>query len=228
TGRLGAPLAVQGTLVPLDLRAGGTGLHVAYPGLLIADSTLAADLRLVGGERGVALSGAIEADEVVIDPSAAAPAEADEAPAGAGAEAAGAEEARAGAGGDAAPAAEGAAEAAEAAGAEDAEVSAGDQAAEDPRASTVDPASMAPSPVAPTAAEPAPAGGLASLRFDDLRITAPQRVVMTTSFASLEASLDLTLSGTGAEPRLSGEARALRGNLRFSGRDFTDDQALAT
>jgi hypothetical protein len=228
TGRLGAPLAVQGTLVPLDLRAGGTGLHVAYPGLLIADSTLAADLRLVGGERGVALSGAIEADEVVIDPSAAAPAEADEAPAGAGAEAAGAEEARAGAGGDAAPAAEGAAEAAEAAGAEDAEVSAGDQAAEDPRASTVDPAGMAPSPVAPTAAEPAPAGGLASLRFDDLRITAPQRVVMTTSFASLEASLDLTLSGTGAEPRLSGEARALRGNLRFSGRDFTVDQAVAT
>ncbi len=51
---------------------------------------------------------------------------------------------------------------------------------------------------------------------------------MSTSFASLEAALDLTLSGTGAEPRLSGEARSLRGNLRFAGREFTVDSAVAT
>src|SRR5690606_8806830 len=87
TGRLGAPVTVQGTLVPLDLRAGGTGLRVSYPGLLIADSTLSADVRLVGGDGGVTLSGAIAADEVVIDPSAAAPAV--EEPAGAAEEPAG-------------------------------------------------------------------------------------------------------------------------------------------
>ncbi len=203
TGRLEAPVAVQGTLVPLDLRAGGTGLHVSYPGLLIADSTLSADLRLVGGDGGVTLSGAIAADEVVIDPSAAAPAV--EEPAGAAEEPAGDAEEEATA------------------------ADAGAQVAEDPRASTVDPAALAPSPVEPApSAEPAPAGALAGLRFDDVRITAPQRVVMTTAFASLEASLDLTLSGTGAEPRLTGEARALRGNLRFSGREFTVDQAVAT
>src|SRR5690606_28781788 len=173
TGQLGAPVAVQGTLVPLDLRAGGTGLRISYPAMLIADATLSADIRLVGTDSGVTLSGAIAADEVVIDPS----------------------------------------------------VAAGDEPAE-PEA-TAEAPETSPAPEAATL-EPAPPGALAGLRFDDLRIMAPQRVVMTNSFASLEAALDLTLSGTGADPRLDGEARALRGNLRFSGREFTVDQAVAS
>ena len=173
TGQLGAPVAVQGTLVPLDLRAGGTGLRISYPAMLIADATLSADIRLVGTDSGVTLSGAIAADEVVIDPS----------------------------------------------------VAAGDEPAE-PEA-TAEAPETSPAPEAATL-EPAPPGALAGLRFDDLRIMAPQRVVMTNSFASLEAALDLTLSGTGADPRLDGEARALRGNLRFSGREFTVDSAVAT
>ena len=244
SGRLGAPLAVQGTLAPLDLRAGGTGLRVAYPGLLIADSTLAADLRLVGADGGVTLSGAIQATEVVLDPAVAGGAQAAEGSAAAEDQAAGgqrgASEAGAGAdaggdeaevdtvaeGGGAAAAAEGAAEPGE--GQAPTVPAPGAQAGEDPRATALDLGAVAPSPVGPARAEAVPTGALANLRFDDLRITAPQRVVMATSFASLEAALDLTLSGTGAEPRLDGEARALRGNLRFAGRDFTVDEAVAT
>jgi len=229
TGRLGAPVTVQGTLVPLDLRAGGTGLRVSYPGLLIADSTLSADVRLVGGDGGVTLSGAIAADEVVIDPSVSTRAAAPTAPTGAAADAAAAGEGTEPAADTSAAAEDGATDPSTAG--QDAGAAgppgAAAQAAEDPRASTLEPAGVAPSPVT-LAPEPAPSGALAGLRFDDLRITAPQRVVMSTSFASLEAALDLTLSGTGADPRLSGEARALRGNLRFSGREFTVDQAVAS
>src|SRR5690606_24196069 len=215
-GSLGAPVAVQGTLVPLDLRGGGTGLRIAYPGLLIADSTLSADLRLVAEEGGVALSGLVAAEEVVIDPGVAAQAEA---AAEVGAEGPGDAGADAGA--------EGPEDAADA-GAEGPAGAAGDSAAgaAEPLADSVVPEQVAPSPVSlPVEAAP---GALAGLRFDGVRITAPQRVVMATSFASLEAALDLTLTGTGADPRLTGEARALRGNLRFSGREFTVDEAVAT
>ena len=212
-GSLGAPVAVQGTLVPLDLRGGGTGLRIAYPGLLIADSTLAADLRLVAEEGGVALSGLLAAEEVVIDPGVAAQAEA---AAGVGAEGPGDAGADAGAEGPAGGAGD-----SEAGAAGDSEAGAAE-----PLADSVVPEQVAPSPVSlPVEAAP---GALAGLRFDGVRITAPQRVVMATSFASLEAALDLTLTGTGADPRLTGEARALRGNLRFSGREFTVDEAVAT
>jgi hypothetical protein len=69
---------------------------------------------------------------------------------------------------------------------------------------------------------------MAALRFSNLVISAPQRVLLTTSLGSGEAALDLVLSGNAAEPRLAGTATALRGNLRFSGRDFTVDRAVAT
>src|SRR5690606_3696880 len=83
----------------------------------------------------------------------------------------------------------------------------------------------------PTVAEAEAQGArnaLAAVRFDDLRITAPQRVQLSMNIASLEAALDLTLAGTAAQPRLSGEARALRGSLRFSGREFSVDRAVAS
>src|SRR5690606_13399694 len=59
-------------------------------------------------------------------------------------------------------------------------------------------------------------------------IRAPQRVLLSTNLGSGEAALDLVLSGSSADPQLSGEASALRGNLRFSGRDFTIERAVAT
>jgi len=78
----------------------------------------------------------------------------------------------------------------------------------------------------------APAAGsqaaLRSVVFDGLRLRAPQRVLLDASFGSMEAALDLTLTGTAAAPELSGTASALRGSLRFGGRDFTIDRAVAT
>ncbi|MDT3681867.1 MAG: translocation/assembly module TamB domain-containing protein [Truepera sp.] len=173
TGRMGAgELQVKGGLVPLDLHATGTGLSVAFPAVLVANALTDMDLTLTSEPGGVALGGAINASEVILDPSVAA------APA-----------AEAEAGGT--PAAAGTAR----------------------------------------APPPAPVAGpnpMAALRFSNLVISAPQRVLLTTSLGSGEAALDLVLSGNAAEPRLAGTATALRGNLRFSGRDFTVDRAVAT
>jgi hypothetical protein len=66
------------------------------------------------------------------------------------------------------------------------------------------------------------------LVFDGLRLRAPQRVLLDASFGNMEAALDLTLTGTAAAPELSGTASALRGSIRFGGRDFTVDRAVAT
>ena len=60
----------------------------------------------------------------------------------------------------------------------------------------------------------------ALVRFDDVRIVAPQRVTLSETIGTAEAAFDLTLSGDVAEPRLQGTANALRGTFRFSGRDF--------
>src|SRR5690606_19612552 len=213
-GELGSPFSVQGTLVPLDLRAGGTDLRISYPGLLIADATVAADLRLRSEEGGVALSGVIRAQEVVLDPAAS----------GADATSATSETAatsEAGESADQEPAAPGGDVVAEQPTTQGAEEQPSTQETEDPLATSIPTDGGPPSPVRPSAPEPEPdRNALAALRFDDLRITAPQRVVLTTSFASLEAALDLTLSGTGAEPRLTGQASTIRGNLRFAGREL--------
>jgi hypothetical protein len=53
-------------------------------------------------------------------------------------------------------------------------------------------------------------------------------VVLAMNIANIEAALDLTVSGTAADPRLDGTAEALRGSLRFSGREFTFDSGVAT
>src|SRR5690606_5139469 len=209
SGELGSPFSVQGTLVPLDLRAGGTGLRVSYPGLLIADATVSADLRLRSEEGGVALGGLIRAEEVVLDPAASG-AQAEAAPGASPETASGAQTdagtpARSAA---AAPeAADGAEEASEgsAAGAETAQPTGPPEArAAEPSvaqtagqehagsgAAWISRACSPASPVSPPAPAPVPPrNALAALRFDDLRITAPQRVVLTSAFASLEAALD--------------------------------------
>lgn len=68
---------------------------------------------------------------------------------------------------------------------------------------------------------------LQQIIFDDLRILAPGRVTFQQSVISAEASIDLTLSGTAGTPLLEGRAETIRGNVRFSGRDFTLEQAAA-
>jgi hypothetical protein len=68
----------------------------------------------------------------------------------------------------------------------------------------------------------------ARVRFDDVRIVAPQRVMFAESFGAAEAAVDLTLSGNAAAPRLAGTVAALRGTLRFAGRDLELTEAVAT
>ena len=65
-------------------------------------------------------------------------------------------------------------------------------------------------------------------RFDGVRIVAPQRVTFTESFGNAEASVDVTLGGNAAAPRLSGQIAALRGSVRFAGRDLELTEAVAT
>ena len=66
------------------------------------------------------------------------------------------------------------------------------------------------------------------VRFDGVRIVAPQRVTFAESFANADAAVDLTLDGNAAAPRLTGTVSALRGTLRFAGRDLELTEALAT
>ncbi len=173
------PLNVEGTLAPLSLRATGTDVAVRLPNLLVDQAVVDADIRLVQEPGGVALSGTIEADEVIVDPAARRSAQVQTPP----------EEAE--------PEAE------------------------------VEPIPDVETPP-PTAAAPQREGGMEALRFDQLTIRAPGRVTLTTNIGSFEAALDIQLSGTGAEPRLAGTASAIRGNIRFGGRDFTIDRAVAT
>lgn len=83
-----------------------------------------------------------------------------------------------------------------------------------------------------TEPEPASQGRspfLARLSFDDLSLKAPQQLSFSENFGSGElGDIDLVLSGTAARPSLSGSARALRGTVRFAGRDFALQKAHAT
>ena len=69
---------------------------------------------------------------------------------------------------------------------------------------------------------------LARIRFSDVTLQAPREVLFNEAFGSAELGLNLTLSGTAAEPRLAGQAQTLDGSIRFSGQDFTLTRALAT
>ena len=70
---------------------------------------------------------------------------------------------------------------------------------------------------------------LSRLTFDDLSLRAPQQISFAENFGSGElGNVDLVLSGTAAQPRLSGAAQGLRGTVRFAGRDFALEKALAT
>ncbi len=80
----------------------------------------------------------------------------------------------------------------------------------------------------PSAAPRATNPVLARIRFDDVTLQAPREVLFNEAFGSAELSLDLTLSGTAAQPLLGGQAQTLDGSIRFSGQDFSLTQAVAT
>ena len=69
---------------------------------------------------------------------------------------------------------------------------------------------------------------LERIRFDGVTLQAPREVLFNEAFGSAELSLDVTLSGTAAQPRLEGQAQTLGGSVRFSGQDFSLTLATAT
>lgn len=77
-------------------------------------------------------------------------------------------------------------------------------------------------------AEKAASPFLQRLVFDDIPIRAPNGVRVDENLAQAELSASLSLSGSGAAPRLSGEVRSLRGNLLLRDNNFNLQRALAT
>lgn len=78
----------------------------------------------------------------------------------------------------------------------------------------------------PTGPDEGGSRGLRTFLFDDVAIVG-RRLAFSENFGSAEFDADLRLSGSAAAPRLSGAATAQRGTLRFSGRDFELDTAVA-
>jgi hypothetical protein len=68
---------------------------------------------------------------------------------------------------------------------------------------------------------------LERIRFENIAIRAPQQITFKENFGEAELGIDVVLSGTAAQPELSGEAQSIRGTFRFAGRDFTIDKATA-
>jgi TamB, inner membrane protein subunit of TAM complex len=68
---------------------------------------------------------------------------------------------------------------------------------------------------------------LEQIRFENIAIRAPQQITFKENFGEAELGIDVVLSGTAAQPELSGEAQSKRGTFRFAGRDFTIDKATA-
>ena len=64
--------------------------------------------------------------------------------------------------------------------------------------------------------------------LNNIRIQAPRQVRFQSNFGTAELGLDLLLAGSAADPTLSGDARALRGTIVFSGQTFTLTTATAT
>ena len=70
---------------------------------------------------------------------------------------------------------------------------------------------------------------LARVRFNDVAVRAARQITFQENFGSAElGNVNLTLAGSAAEPTLNGLAEALRGTIRFAGRDFNLDTSVAT
>lgn len=205
SGKLGKPFTIRGSLAPFNVTLRGKGLDLQAPPLLVTSSSVDADVGMRATSKGLALSGELDASEIRMNVAPGA------SPNGAEATAAsGGAQAAAPARGKGAPT-----------------VGAGSSGAPVRTPTSTAPASSSFNGSGGLAA-PGAHAALQAVIFDHLRINAPQRVLLDASFGSMEAALDLTLTGTAAAPELAGTARALRGSLRFGGRDFTVDQAVAT
>lgn len=72
-------------------------------------------------------------------------------------------------------------------------------------------------------------GALSRVFFQDVAVRAPQQITFQENFGSGElGNINLTLGGTAATPFLNGRAEALRGTVRFAGRDFALGRSVAT
>ncbi|MEJ2359054.1 MAG: hypothetical protein P8Y13_13390 [Deinococcales bacterium] len=232
SGRLGNPFTIQGSLAPFDVTLRGKGLNLQARPLLVTSSAVDANVEMKATRQGLALSGELDASEIRMDlgagtqPASTPPANAAAPSSGPGAS-----------GGSSASASASAATPPPAP-----SPTSGDSASTGgtPSSSTGNAAPATPAATSGTAASgtatsatasATQAGSKAALRaviFDQLHLRAPQRVLLDASFGSMETALNLTLTGTAAAPALSGTASALRGSLRFGGRDFTIDNAVAT
>ena len=237
SGVLGQPFRVSGSLTPLDLELTGQNLDVQARRLFVASSSTDVNLTLRSGGGGLTLSGGafVNRAQLSLNRSEGSP-EGSPTP---GAATGSAEPPAATPTQTPAP--------------PTADVTADTTdtpAASDPLASTASaitdpvtalgvtdatgtgglgPAADLTSPAAvPSAAGRAANPVLGRIRFDDVTLQAPREVLFNEAFGSAELGLDLTLSGTAAEPRLEGQAQTLDGSIRFSGQDFSLTQAVAT
>ena len=198
---LGRPLRVSGSLAPLALSIKGQALNVQARRLYVASSSTDVDLKLRARNGIFTLSGGafVNQAELSLNRSDVAPTPA--APPGSGTPASP----------KPAPAPETSTNSA----------SAGTAAGTAPGAPTpTDAASSAPHRVTNPV--------LARIRFDNVSLQAPREVLFNEAFGSAELSLELTLTGTAAQPLLDGQAQTLSGSIRFSGQDFSLVKAVAT
>ncbi len=215
SGTLGHPFTAKGSLAPFDVTVKGQGLDLRASPLFVTSSSVDVNVRLRGTRRGLAVGGTLDASEIRMDLAGAASGTAS-APSSTGPAPSATPPVAPPGPGTAAAASGGPAAAGTS------------TAPSDASASTSTSATAA---AASAVSEGTPSGSRAALQaivFDGLRLRAPQRVLLDASFGTAEVALDLTLTGTAAAPQLDGTASALRGSLRFAGRDFTVDRAVAT
>jgi hypothetical protein len=231
SGQLGNPFTIQGSLAPFDVRLRGKGLNLQALPLLVTSSAVDANVEMKATRKGLALSGELDASEIRMN-LGAGPQPPSTAPAGSPTPAS-----KVGATGATSTVAGSSSSSPESppaqpgprtpgAGIPDAQNGAAPSTT--PGATTATNASGAAAPASSASSQTGSKAALKAVIFDQLHLRAPQRVLLDASFGSMEAALDLTLTGTAAAPALSGTATALRGSLRFGGRDFTVDSAVAT
>jgi len=199
-GVLGEPFTVSGDLAPLDLTLQGEDLNVSARRLFVASSTTDVLLNLRAREGTFVVSGDVFADEARVSFSRR----------------------------------EGAEETSEAGLDENPREARTEDPATDPATDSpedltdaLDTDTLDVTTQPDLAARRAPNPALERVVFDEVNVRAPREVILRENFGNAELSLGLTLTGTAATPRLEGEARTLRGTIRFSGQDFTLTEAVA-
>ncbi len=218
TGVLGNPFELAGTLSPLDLRLTGQALNLRAPRYFLASSVTDADLNFFRDDR-FHLAGSLFVRQAALDLESRKAAPTDpQAP-------------------DAAVSNAAVDDAAVDSGALDSGAldsgALGDAASNNITNDAAETSAVPDSPVSnrEVSSTETPGGRspfLARLSFDDLSVKAPQQISFSENFGSGElGDVDLVLGGTAARPTLNGSVRGLRGTVRFAGRDFALNRALA-